>query len=93
MPVTTAGSAAGHTLAQAVKATAGLVRVDAADFQNILNRLENPLIVVAEGGLFSKSYKYLTSYRGLILYTQSRQPLHVPGRAEVLNARSIWLPV
>jgi hypothetical protein len=93
MPATTAGSAAGHTLAQAVKATAGLVRIDEVDFQSILNRVEDPIVVVAEGGFFSKSFKYLTSYRGFILYTQSKDPLHIPGRAEVLNASSIWLPV
>ena len=93
MSVPSAGSAAGHTLAQAVKATAGLIRIDAADFQGILNRLENPVVVVAAGGLFSKSYKYLTSYRGFILYTQSREPLHVPGRAEVLQASAMWLPL
>ena len=93
MPATTAGSTAGHTLAQAVKATAGLIRIDAAEFQNILNRTENPIVVIAEGGFFSKSTRYLTSYRGFILYTQTRDPLHIPGRAEILRARSLWLPV
>jgi hypothetical protein len=93
MPATAAGSAAGHTLAQAVRATGGLVRVDPADFQTLVNRIENPLVVVKEGGLFSPSIKYLTSYRGFILYTQSRQALHLPGRCEVLQASSVWLPL
>jgi hypothetical protein len=93
MPAPTAGSAAGHTLAQAVKATAGLLRVDAADFQSIVDRVENPIVVIAQGRFFSRSTRYLTSYRGFILYTQSREPLHIPARAEVLTASSLWLPV
>lgn len=85
-------AAAAAAIAQAVKASGAIVRVEPHEFTKILNRTNEPLVVMAYGGIFSKTYKYLTSYKGLIFYTKSSDPVPMPTRAETVPADSIWIP-
>lgn len=86
--------AAAHAaaIAQAIKASGVLVRVEPADFQRILQRQEEPLVVKAPGGLFRRGWCYLTSYKGLAFFTRSPEPLPLSGRTMVVEARAIWTP-
>ncbi len=86
------GAAAAAAIAQAVKASGTVVRLEPHDFQTLLNRQTDALVVHAMGGIFSKHYKYLMSYKGLAFYTQSPDPLSLPRHTEVVVARSIWMP-
>jgi ABC-type transport system substrate-binding protein len=91
-------SAAGGTaammaaIANAIKASGVVVNVTPEDFAAILRRIERPLIVSSEGGFFSTSYKYLTSYKGLAFYTKARVPLVLPSDAEIVRAKGISIP-
>jgi len=85
-------AAAAAAIAQAIKASGVLVRVEATEFMKLLGRLPDPLVVVASGGLFSKSYEYLFGYKGLAFYTKSSAPLDLPPGADVIAAKSIWTP-
>ncbi len=88
-----AGAGAGAAaLAQAVKASGAIVRVDPDAFRALLWRSERPLVVVAEGGFFSTSYRYLMPYRGLVFYTRSSEPIELGGEAEIVEAGQIWVP-
>lgn len=87
-----AGAAAAAAIANAIKASGVLVTVTPEEFAAILRRTERPLIVAAQGGFFSTSYKYLTSYKGLAFYTKSQTPLVLPTGAEIVNAKSISIP-
>jgi hypothetical protein len=86
--------AAAHAaaIAQAIKASGVLVRVDPMEFLKILNHNDEPLIVVAHGGFFRPAWRYLTSYKGLAFYTKSPDQLPLPGRAQVITAETIWMP-
>lgn len=87
--------AAAHAaaIAQAIKAMGVLVRVEPADFVRILHKQEEPLVVMAPpGGFFQRGWRYLTSYKGLAFFTKSRDPLPLPGGAEVVEAKTIWIP-
>jgi hypothetical protein len=42
--------------------------------------------------MFRPKYQYLTSYRGLAFFTKSPQALVLPGRAEVVTAKSMSIP-
>ncbi|MCA1555905.1 MAG: hypothetical protein LC747_04365 [Acidobacteria bacterium] len=88
------GAAAGAAvaIANAIKASGVLVRVSPEDFAAILRRTERPLVVTAEGGFFSTSYKYLTSYRGLAFHTKSPTLLMLPVDAEIIKAKGISMP-
>jgi hypothetical protein len=95
----TNGAAAGGTaaaaaaaIADAIKASGAIVRVEAADFETILNRVDNPLVVYAESTFLSTKYHYLTAYKGLIFYTKTASPLMLRPSAEVIRARKIWIP-
>ena len=50
------------------------------------------LVVHATGGIFSTSYRYLTSYKGLAFYTKAREPLELPTSTELVQAKAIWVP-
>lgn len=85
-------AAAAAAIAQAIKASGVLIRLEPNEFRKILSRSSDPLVVIAKGGFFSTRYQYLTSYKGLAFYTASREPLELPDTAEVVNARGIWIP-
>jgi hypothetical protein len=87
-----AGAVAAAAVANAIKASGVLVNVTPEDFAAILRRTERPLVVTSEGGFFSTSYKYLTSYKGLAFYAKSRVPLVLPADAEIVRAKGISIP-
>jgi hypothetical protein len=87
-----AAGAAAAAIAQAIKASGVLVRLDPAEFMKIVGRVPDPLVVVATGGLFTKNYQYLVGYKGLAFYTKSAEPLQLPATAEVIAAKGIWAP-
>ncbi len=87
-----AGAAAAAAIAQAIKASGVLVRLDPAEFMKIVGRVSDPLLVVAMGGLFTKNYQYLMGYKGLAFYTKSSEPLQLSATAEVIAAKGIWTP-
>ena len=85
-------AAAAAAIAQAVKASGVVVRMQPDDFQRIVARQEQPLVVHATGGVFRTNYQYLTGYKGLAFYTKSSTPLDLPGKAELVLAGKIWIP-
>jgi hypothetical protein len=88
-----AGAAAGAAaIANAIKASGVLVRVKPEAFAKVLGLTKEPLIVIAEGGLFSKNYQYLMSYKGLAFFTKSSTPLQLPADAQLVSASRIWIP-
>jgi hypothetical protein len=81
-----------NAVTDAIKASGAIIRVEPGDFEAILERTEAPLVVIAQGGVFKTKYHYLTAYRGLIFYTRTPMPLDLPRKAELINARKIWVP-
>lgn len=88
-----AGAAAGAAaIAQAIKASGVLVRLAPEEFVKVLNRAKDPLVVVAQGGVFSTNYQYLIGYKGLAFFTKSSEPLALPAGVEVVTANRINIP-
>ena len=88
-----AGAVAGAAaIANAIKASGVLVRVEPQEFAKLLGLTKEPLIVIAEGGLFGKNYQYLMSYKGLAFFTKSSNALQLPGDAQVVSASRISIP-
>ena len=87
-----AGAAIAIAIANAIKASGVVVHVDSANFQTILRKIESPLVIYAEGGLFKSNYQYLVSYKGFAFYTKSSAPLLLPTGAETIVTKNIWIP-
>src|SRR3989442_10763330 len=85
-----AGAAA--AIANAIKASGVVVRVSPDDFQSLLARAKETLVVHGTGGLFSTKYRYLVSYKGFAFYTQSSQPIQLPAHVETIRVAKIWVP-
>ena len=85
-------AAAAAAIAQAVKASGVVVRMEPQDFLRIVERQEEPLVVASEGGFLGTTYHYLTSYKGLAFFTKSKRELALPGDAEVVRAEKVWMP-
>lgn len=74
-------------------AMGSIVIVDPSLFSPLLTKIEYPLVVVScEKVIFTKLYKYLTIYRGLVFYTDSKQPITLPDNIELIEAERIWTP-
>ena len=86
------GAAAAAAIANAIKASGIFVKVSQQDFQSIVNRNEKPLVIAATGGIFTTNYQYLTSYKGFSFYTKTSAPLMFSPKAEIVNAKKIWIP-
>ena len=81
--VAAAGEAA---IADAIKASGAIVSVEPDDFEAILGKTESPLVVRAQGGVFTTKYYYLTAYKGLIFHTRTQTPLMLPPKPPMLAA-------
>ena len=86
------GTAAAAAIAQAIKASGAIIRVGPDSFLQIVGRSEIPVVVRAEGGIFSKHYQYLTSYKGFVFFAKSPKELMFPGPVEMIEAQRIWIP-
>ena len=78
-------------IANAIKASGTVVRVEPDTFVNVLRRVDKPLIIYKESGLFT-GHQYLTSYKGFVFYAKSREQIDLPRSAEVIVADKIWIP-
>ena len=85
-------AAAAAAIAKATKASGVVVRVDPADFNVILRKIERPLVIHAKGGFLSTNYQYLVSYKGFAFFTKSSEPILLPPEVETIAARKIWTP-
>ena len=79
-------------IANAIKASGVVVRLEPAEWLSILKRTDSALVVIGKGGVFKKHVQYLTTYRGLAFFTTSPDPLVLPGRTEIISAKSISIP-
>jgi hypothetical protein len=86
------GGSEQYAMAQAIKASGAIVEVLPADFESVVSRQADPLVVVAESGFFRKQYRYLLGHKGLIFYTKSDLPLDFSRDVEVIAAKRIWVP-
>ena len=87
-----AAAAIAAVIANAIKASGVVVRVESADFQTILRKIENPLVVYAEGGVFSTNYQYLVNYKGFAFFTKVSAPILLPSGVETIVTKKIWIP-
>ena len=85
-------AAAAAAIAQAIKASGVVVRLKPDEFGKVIGRMADPLVVIAQGGIFSTNYRYLTSYKGLAFFTKAPAPLDLPPGTELIRAKSIWVP-
>jgi len=86
------GGAAAAAIANAIKASGSIVHVESQTFAQILRKVERPLIVYYQGGLFSAKHQYLTSYKGLTFFAKSNEQIDLPRGVEVIVAKKIWMP-
>ena len=88
----TAAAILAAQIAEAVKASGTVVRVEPAEFAKLLARTNSPLVIYKEGGIIQTKYEYLTSYKGFAFFTKSDEQISLPATAEVIVADKIWIP-
>lgn len=92
----TAGAAAAAAqMTYAVASAGGMVRVEPDVFLTLLDRSENPLVVYSSMWVLfiGRQHQYLTTYRGLTFVTRSPEPLILSKAVELIEAKSMFLPV
>ena len=86
------GAAAAAAIANAIKACGAIVWVEPEEFEAVLARREDPLVVVSGPKWWTKKYRYLTAYKGLVFYTKTDVPFTFEGDFELINATSVSVP-
>lgn len=92
MNATTGAAAAAAAIAQAIKASGAIVRVEPGEFQRLMNQNAEGLVVHAPGSFFSRGHKYLMGYRGLVFHSVSPELLPIPRGVQLVEAAKIWIP-
>lgn len=85
-------AAAAAAVAQAIKASGAIVKVEPDEFKKLLDRNAEALVVHAPGGFFTPGHKYLMGYKGLMFFTSAADPISLSGRCQVVEAKKIWIP-
>ena len=79
-------------IANAIKASGAIVNVRPDVFAGLLRKLDKPLIIYTQGGFVSTNHQYLTSYKGFVFYTKSREQIDLPKSIEIIVADKMWIP-
>lgn len=77
---------------QAIKASGAIVRVEPDAFVHLVSQQDDPLVIHALAGVFKKRHAYLVAHRGFCFHAQSPDPLPLPGRTQLVEAKEIWVP-
>jgi hypothetical protein len=86
------GAIAAAAVANATKAMGGIVQLEPDDFQRLVQRIDDALVVVAETRFLGTRYQYVMGHRGLVFHAKSREPLRLGSRADVIRAKRIAMP-
>ncbi len=78
--------------AQATKASGAIVDIEPSEFARILGQVREPLVIVAQGGVFTKHYRYLISYKGFVFHTKTEELLVLPAGCDIVQAKDVWIP-
>jgi hypothetical protein len=84
-------AAAGHIMEEALKAIGSIIVVEPKDFVRIVEKNTDAIVVHTSGGMLSKN-KYITSYKGLIFFTKTKEELELPANIELMRAKKMMLP-
>lgn len=85
-------AAARQAIQNAIKASGAIIKIDPDDFSGLMAKMGNALVAEAPAGVFTKVWKYMTSYKGFLFYTQAKDRLSIPNRYEPIRSRKIRLP-
>ena len=59
-----AAATAHNQMVEAVLASGTIVKLEPQEFQKVLAQIDDALVVVSRGGVFTLHFKYLVSYKG-----------------------------
>jgi len=85
-------AAAAAAMANAVKASGAIIRLDPGEFAKVLSRTTEPVIVIAHTGFKKRKTQYLLSWKGFVFYCISTEQMSFPKGAEIVAAKKIWIP-
>jgi len=78
---------------KAIMAYGVVVQVEPNVFLTTLAKIEVPLVVMSHNkNLFSELFQYLTTYKGLSFYAESKQPLELPNMIELVEVERMRIP-
>jgi hypothetical protein len=87
------GAAAAYmAMVKKVRASGAVARILPNDFETLVNKSKEPLVIFQPPSFWSKSNKYLTNYKGFFFFTKSKTALNFSSTVEFFEAEKIWIP-
>ncbi|TVR85310.1 MAG: hypothetical protein EA411_13150 [Saprospirales bacterium] len=77
---------------EAQKTIGPMVFLTPLDFKELLHKMDKPLVISSEQGVFRTRYLYLLNYRGFFFHCRDKNPLTLPTHCHVIKAKKIWIP-
>ena len=69
-----------------------VIHLEPTQFARILARIDEPVVVVSENRWPGKGQRYLTTYKGFVFCTGTKESLLLPDNVEVIRAGKIKMP-
>ena len=77
-------------VAKAVKVSGSRVQLRPEEFERLISRtVRDRLVISSQKRFFSRTFQYLTSYKGFTFYTESAKPLSFPVTHDTIEAEKI----
>ncbi len=83
------GSLLYPSVANADSATGPIITMEPEEFDKVIQKLQDLLVIYAKGGFMQAKYKYLFSHKGLYFFTKSNEPLSFPSSTQFIFAKKI----
>lgn len=64
-----------------------MVKLEPDDFELVLSKADEPMVVMSRTGRWRVRYHYLTSYKGLVFRCTTPTPLELPVSTEIIEAK------
>ena len=85
--------ASGAKVIKAIMSSGIMIQVEPSVFLDTLNKIATPLVVMShKKEYFVESYQYMTNYKGLFFWVETKQPLQLPEEIEKIEAAQMFIP-
>jgi hypothetical protein len=89
---TAAAASAANAIANAVKASGAIIKLEPDEFSKILSKTTDPLIVVSPTGFKKRKTRYLFSWKGFVFFCETKKQVIFPKGTKTILSNKIWVP-
>lgn len=75
------------------QAVGPIVFLDAAGFLDVVQKQNDLIVITADPTALLRKYRYITSYKGITFFTQTKEKITLPSNAYVISVEHLHMPI